>query len=47
MDVVDTVVDTLATGLTYMDEIEYVERGYEDVVKKFRSLGADIEKIEE
>ena len=36
-----------AQGVTYMDEIEYVERGYEDVVKKFRSLGADIEKIEE
>lgn len=36
-----------AEGVTYMDEIEYVERGYEDVVEKFRSLGANIEKIAE
>ncbi len=35
-----------AQGTTYMDEIEYVERGYEDVIKKFTALGAKIEKIE-
>lgn len=36
-----------AEGVTYMDEIEYVERGYEDVVQKFTALGANIEKITE
>ena len=35
-----------AEGVTVVDDIFYVERGYEDFVEKLRSLGADIEKIE-
>jgi len=32
----------IANGQTEIDRIEYIERGYEDVVGKLRSLGADI-----
>ncbi|MCR4729018.1 MAG: UDP-N-acetylglucosamine 1-carboxyvinyltransferase [Lachnospiraceae bacterium] len=35
-----------AEGVTVVDDIFYVERGYEDFVEKLRNLGADIEKIE-
>lgn len=31
-----------ATGVTHVEEIHYIERGYEDFVGKLRSLGADI-----
>ncbi|MBQ3378963.1 MAG: UDP-N-acetylglucosamine 1-carboxyvinyltransferase [Clostridia bacterium] len=34
-----------ATGTTEIEDISHIERGYEDVVAKFRSLGADIKKI--
>lgn len=34
-----------AKGTTYIDEIEYVERGYENVIEKFTALGANIEKV--
>ena len=27
-------------------EIEYIERGYEDIIGKLRGLGADIRRIE-
>ena len=33
-----------ADGETEISNIEYIERGYEEVVEKFRSLGADIRK---
>ena len=33
-----------ADGDTEISNIEYIERGYEEVVEKFRSLGADIKK---
>lgn len=36
-----------AQGTTEIEEIEFIERGYEDVVDKFKQLGADIEKVEE
>jgi UDP-N-acetylglucosamine 1-carboxyvinyltransferase len=35
----------VANGQTEIDRIEYIERGYEDVVQKFRALGADIRYI--
>ncbi len=36
-----------AQGTTYVKNIHYVERGYENIIQKFRSLGADIQRIEE
>ncbi len=35
----------VAEGTTYISSISYIERGYEDVINKFRALGADIKKI--
>lgn len=35
----------MAEGTSYMEDIQYIERGYEDVVEKFRSLGADITRV--
>jgi len=35
-----------ADGETEIEDIYHIERGYEDVVDKFRSLGADIRRIE-
>jgi len=35
----------VAHGQTEIDRIEFIERGYEDVVEKLRSLGADIRYI--
>ncbi|MBQ9673728.1 MAG: UDP-N-acetylglucosamine 1-carboxyvinyltransferase [Ruminococcus sp.] len=32
-------------GTTVISNIQYIERGYEEVVEKFRALGADIKKI--
>ena len=32
-------------GTTEISSIQYVERSYEDVVEKFRALGADIKKV--
>ncbi len=34
-----------AGGVTIVDDICYIERGYEDIVEKLQSLGADIERI--
>jgi len=34
-----------AEGVTEIEEIEYIERGYENIIEKFKNLGADIEKI--
>ncbi|BED92770.1 MAG: UDP-N-acetylglucosamine 1-carboxyvinyltransferase [Candidatus Paraimprobicoccus trichonymphae] len=34
-----------AFGTTIIEEISYIERGYENIVEKFRELGADIKKI--
>ena len=33
------------SGTTEISSIQYIERGYEDVVEKFKSLGADIKKV--
>ena len=35
----------MAEGVTEIEDIHYIERGYENVVEKFRSLGADIKRI--
>ena len=34
-----------AEGKSEIDNIEYVERGYEDFVNKLKDIGADIEKV--
>ena len=34
-----------ADGFTVVDDIFYIERGYEDFDKKLRSLGGLIEKV--
>ena len=36
----------VAEGTTTVENIHYVDRGYEDVVAKFGSLGADIQRVE-
>ncbi len=36
----------VADGVTLIDDIKYIERGYEDFDKKLRSLGADMRKVE-
>lgn len=36
----------IATGTTYINDIEHIERGYENIVDKFKALGADIELVE-
>jgi UDP-N-acetylglucosamine 1-carboxyvinyltransferase len=35
----------VAEGQTVVSSIQYVDRGYEDVVVKFSNLGADIKRI--
>ncbi len=34
-----------ANGTTEVEDILHIDRGYEDVVKKFRGLGADIKRV--
>ena len=34
-----------ANGVTELEDINYIERGYENIVEKLRTLGADIKKI--
>lgn len=34
-----------AEGITIVDDIYYIERGYEDLDRKLRALGANIEKV--
>ena len=36
-----------AQGTTFVKNIHYVERGYENIIQKFRALGADIQRIED
>jgi UDP-N-acetylglucosamine 1-carboxyvinyltransferase len=31
-----------AQGVTEIDNIQYIERGYEDIVRKLAGIGADI-----
>ena len=37
----------VATGTTYVENIHYVERGYEHIVEKLQALGASLRKIED
>ena len=37
----------IAKGTTDIYNIEYIDRGYENIEDKFRSLGAKIERVEE
>ena len=34
-----------AKGVTEIEDIQYIERGYEDLVEKLRGLGADIRRV--
>ena len=34
-----------AKGETVIEDIHYIERGYEDLVEKLRALGADIQRF--
>ena len=36
----------VAEGYTYVDDIQYIERGYENFAEKIRGLGGHMEKIE-
>lgn len=36
----------VAKGFTFIDQIEYIERGYETFERKMKSLGADMEKVD-
>ena len=35
-----------AEGVSIIDDIHYIQRGYEDFEAKLQSLGAQIEKVE-
>ena len=35
-----------ADGTTVVEEIEYIERGYENIIGKLESLGASIKRVE-
>ena len=36
-----------AEGTTYVEDIHFIERGYERIVEKLQALGADIQRVEE
>ena len=36
-----------AKGRSEITQVQYIERGYEDIVSKLRALGADIQSVEE
>ncbi|MEG2396494.1 MAG: UDP-N-acetylglucosamine 1-carboxyvinyltransferase, partial [Oscillospiraceae bacterium] len=36
----------VAKGVSEIEDIYHIERGYEDVVDKFKSLGASIERVD-
>jgi UDP-N-acetylglucosamine 1-carboxyvinyltransferase len=36
-----------AEGTTTVENIHYIERGYEHIIDKLSALGADIQRIEE
>ena len=37
----------IASGTTYVENIHYVERGYEHIIEKLQALGADIKRIDD
>ena len=36
-----------AEGVTYVEHIHFIERGYENLIEKLTSIGADIRRVEE
>jgi len=36
----------IAKGTTEIEDVFYIERGYEDVVAKFNAIGANIKRVE-
>jgi UDP-N-acetylglucosamine 1-carboxyvinyltransferase len=36
-----------AHGESEITQVQYIERGYEDIIEKLRALGADIRSVEE
>ena len=34
-----------AQGVTHIEDIQHIERGYENVEEKLRALGADIKRV--
>ena len=36
-----------AQGTSEISNVQYIERGYEDIIGKLRALGADIRAVEE
>ena len=36
----------MAKGYTEIHDIQHIERGYENIVEKFKSIGADISYVE-
>lgn len=36
-----------AQGESEITNVQYIERGYEDIIGKLRALGADIQAVEE
>ena len=36
-----------AEGITQVENIHFIERGYERIVEKLQALGADIQRVEE
>ena len=41
------VIAACAQGQSEISCVQYIERGYEDIVEKLRALGADIRSVEE
>ncbi len=37
----------VAEGTTQVEDVQYIERGYENIVEKLVELGADIYRMEE
>lgn len=37
----------VAEGVTYVENIHFIERGYENLVEKFTALGAQIRRLEQ
>ena len=37
----------VANGKTVVEEIDHIDRGYENLAEKFKSLGADIERVDD
>ena len=37
----------MASGVTEITDIQYIDRGYEKMEEKFKALGADIRRVDE